>query len=167
VSWLLYALLFFIGISFAHKQIPLGEVLRRPDLLALPAGTLVGSLLGGLALSFLIKLGPGESLAVSSGFGWYSLSGIILTDLDGPYLGTVALLANLMREMLALVFIPVVARGPLPSVAIGMGGATSMDVTLPVIDRSLGAQAVPLALVSGALLSFAVPVLVPLFYHFG
>jgi len=167
VSWLLYALLLFIGVSFAHKHIPLAQVLRRPDLLVLPGGTLVGSLLGGLALSFLLPVSAGKALAVSSGVGWYSLSAIILTDLDGPYLGTIALLSNLMREMTALLFIPTVARGPLPTVAIGMGGATSMDVTLPVIDRSLGPRAVPLALISGALLSLAVPVLVPLFYHLG
>ena len=51
--------------------------------------------------------------------------------------------------------------------AIGMGGATSMDVTLPVIERSLGPESAPLAMVSGALLSAGVPLLVPLFYHLG
>ena len=168
---LLYALLFFIGVSFAQKKIPLREVVSRPDLLLLPIGTALGSLLGGFFASLLlfrvIPLTWGKALAVSAGFGWYSLSGIILTDLDGPFLGTVALLSNMLRETIALILIPTVARCPLPNIAIGMGGATSMDVTLPVIERSLGPESAPVAMISGALLSAAVPLLVPLFYRLG
>ncbi len=171
INLLLYALLFFIGIGFARKNIPFRRILSRPDLLLLPIGTALGSLLGGfLASLFLFRVLPltwGKALAVSAGFGWYSLSGIMLTDLDGPFLGTVALLSNMLRETIALIFIPAVSRCPLPYIAIGMGGATSMDVTLPVIERSLGAESVPLAMVSGALLSAAVPLLVPLFYQIG
>jgi uncharacterized membrane protein YbjE (DUF340 family) len=168
---LLYVLLFFIGISFAQKKIPLKQILSRPDLLLVPFGTAVGSLAGGyfaaLALVHVIPLTWGKGMAVAAGFGWYSLSGIILTDLDGPFLGTVALLSNMLRETIALVLVPLVARCPLPNIAIGMGGATSMDVTLPVIERSLGAESAPVALISGALLSAAVPLLVPLLYRLG
>jgi len=171
INLLLYALLFFIGIGFARKNIPFRRILSRPDLLLLPVGTALGSLLGGfLASLFLFRVLPmtwGKALAVSAGFGWYSLSGVILADLDGPFLGTVALLSNMLRETIALIFIPAVSRCPLPYIAIGMGGATSMDVTLPVIERSLGPESVPLAMVSGALLSAAVPLLVPLFYQLG
>ncbi len=171
IRLLLYILLFFIGISFAQKKIPLRQILSQPDLLLVPFGTAVGSLAGGyfasLALVRVIPLTWGKGMAVAAGFGWYSLSGIILTDLDGPFLGTVALLSNMLRETIALVFVPLVARCPLPNIAIGMGGATSMDVTLPVIERSLGAESAPVALVSGALLSAAVPLLVPFLHRLG
>ena len=171
IRLLLYILLFFIGISLAQKKIPLRQILSQPDLLLVPFGTAVGSLVGGyfasLALVRVIPLTWGRGMAVAAGFGWYSLSGIILTDLDGPFLGTVALLSNMLRETIALVFVPLVARCPLPNIAIGMGGATSMDVTLPVIERSLGAESAPVALVSGALLSAAVPLLVPLLHRLG
>ncbi len=171
INLLLYALLFFIGISFARTNIPFKRIVSRPDLLLLPFGTALGSLLGGfLGSMFLFRVLPltwGKAMAVSAGFGWYSLSGVILTDLDGPFLGTVALLSNMLRETIALIFIPLVSRCPLPYIAIGMGGATSMDVTLPVIERSLGPESAPLAMVSGALLSAAVPLLVPLFYRLG
>jgi uncharacterized membrane protein YbjE (DUF340 family) len=168
---LLYVLLFVIGIGFAQKKIPLRKVLNRPDLLLVPLGTAFGSLLGGLlaalALQRFLPITWGKAMAVAAGFGWYSLSGIILTDLDGPFLGTVALLSNMLRETIALICIPAVARCPVPNIAIGMGGATSMDVTLPVIERSLGPESAPVALISGALLSAAVPLLVPLLYRLG
>ena len=49
----------------------------------------------------------------------------------------------------------------------GNGGATTMDVTLPLIERSCGTDHVPLAIVNGAVLSMLVPFLVPFFYSFG
>ncbi len=47
-----------------------------------------------------------------------------------------------------------------PSCAIGYGGATAMDFTLPVLQRSGGVAVVPVAIVSGFILSLAGPVLI-------
>ena len=59
------------------------------------------------------------------------------------------------------------ARLSAPHLAIGIAGATSMDVTLPLVERSCGAQYVPLSIASGALLSLMVPFLVPFLYSLG
>jgi len=167
ITWILYAMLVVIGIGLSGSGIRMGEIVRHPDLFLLPLGTIVGSLLGGLAAGLALKMRPGTSLALASGFGWYSLSGVILTRLDGPATGTVAFLSNMLRESISLVLIPLLARTRFPHLAIGAGGATSMDVTLPLIEKSCGPRSVAFAMASGGALSLCVPVLVPLLYHIG
>jgi len=167
VTALLYALLVVIGFGLGGSDLARLHLLLHPDLLVLPLGTAAGSLLGGLCAGVLLGMRPGGALAVAAGFGWYSLSGVVLTRLDGPSLGAVAFLANMIRESMALLLIPLLGRSRFPLLAVGAGGATSMDVTLPLIEKSCGAPAVPVALASGALLSLSVPFLVPLLYSIG
>ena len=71
------------------------------------------------------------------------------------------------RESIAFLAIPLLARGRFPSLAIGVGGATAMDVTLPLVEQCAGPEAVPASFASGALLSLSVPLLVPLFFKLG
>ena len=167
VTGFLYALLVVVGIGLGGSGMPRLHVLAHPDLLLIPLATAAGSLAGGLLAGLAMGLRPGASLSVAAGFGWYSLSGVILTRLDSPGLGAVAFLANMIRESAALVLIPVLARTKFPLLAVGAGGATSMDVTLPLIERNCGARAVPFSIASGGILSLSVPFLVPLLYSMG
>ena len=166
-SWLLNTLLFMIGIQLVHNNVTLKEALAHPDTILLPAGTVIGSLLGGLAVSGFLSISPGKALALSSGFGWYSLSGVIITDMGDPVLGSAGFLINIMRETIALLTIPFLSTTRFPNIGIGVAGATSMDVTLPLIEKSCGDRVVPLSITSGAVLSLLVPVLVPVFYQLG
>ena len=107
-----------------------------------------------------------DALAVASGFGWYSLSGVVIGEALGPAWGGVAFLNDVLREIVALAIIPVlIARRP--AMAIGYGGATAMDFTLPVIRSSGGLACVPVAIASGFLLSFLSPVLMAVFLSLG
>ena len=166
-TWLLYLLLFLIGAQLVKNNVSLKETLAHPETVLLPLGTIIGSLLGGLAAAPLLMITPGKALALVSGFGWYSLSGVIITDMGDPVLGSAGFLINLMRESIALVTIPFIARTRYPNIAIGVAGATSMDVTLPLIEKSCGDEIVPLSISSGAILSLAVPFLVPIFFQAG
>ncbi|MDX9799706.1 MAG: lysine exporter LysO family protein [Spirochaetia bacterium] len=166
-TWLLYLLLFLIGAQLIKNNISLKETLAHPETVLLPLGTIIGSLLGGLAAAPLLMITPGKALALVSGFGWYSLSGVIITDMGDPVLGSAGFLINLMRESIALVTIPFIAQTRYPNIAIGVAGATSMDVTLPLIEKSCGDEIVPLSISSGAILSLTVPVLVPIFFQAG
>ena len=167
ITAILYLLLAVIGIGLSASGVDLREIVRHPDLFILPAGTAAGSLLGGLAVGLLMGIRPGTSLALASGFGWYSLSGVILTRLDGPMTGSIAFLSNMLREVMSLVLIPLLARTRFPHLAIGSGGATSMDVTLIITYQSLGEWSIPYCLVSGGILSLMVPILTPLMYVIG
>ena len=93
---------------------------------------------------------------MASGFGWYSLSGILLTESFGPVIGSAAFNdgAGVNRHHAD----PGLVRRS-RSTALGLSGATSMDFTLPVLQRSGGLEMVPAAIVHGFILSLLVPVL--------
>lgn len=117
------------------------------------------SLLGGILNAFILGLPLKTGLAMASGFGWYSLSGILLTESFGPVIGSAAFFNDLCRELLAIMLIPGLIRRS-RSTALGLCGATSMDFTLPVLQRSGGVEIVPAAIVHGFLLSLLVPILI-------
>ncbi len=131
--------------------------------LLLPGGVIVGTLAGAALVPVFLSIGIREALAVGAGFGWYSLSGVMLTKLHSPQLGAVAFLSNVFRELLTVVLVPILARHCGPFTVIAPGGATTMDTTLPLIDRFTGPHGALLAFINGLILSSLVPVLVPLF----
>ena len=163
----LNALLFLIGAQFVQSGVSLKGAFLKPETLMTPLATALGSLAGGLLLVPLFGLSAGKALSLSAGFGWYSLSGVLIADLGDGALGSAAFLANMARESIAFLAIPLLARGRFPSLAIGVGGATAMDVTLPLVEQCAGPEAVPASFASGALLSLSVPLLVPLFFKLG
>ncbi len=166
-TWFVYVLLLLVGIQLSRSAVKLKELLLRRETILLPAGTVAGTLLGGAAAALIFGLPVGKGLAVASGFGWYSLSGVIISDAGDQILGSTAFLSNILRESVALLTIPFLGTTRYAKVGIGIAGATSMDVSLPLIGKSNGAEAVPLAVAHGALLSLLVPLMVPLFFHLG
>lgn len=164
----LCSLMFCVGISVGNDPHTLKSFKKiNPRLAMLPLMTILGTLVGCVAVSFILS---GRSLAdccaVGSGFGYYSLSGIIITEYKGAELGTIALLSNIIREIIALLCAPLFAKyfGKLSPISVG--GATTMDTTLPVITRSVGNDWVVVSIFHGCLVDFSVPFLVTLFCSF-
>lgn len=166
-TFLLYALLFLIGVQMVRNEVDLKRAMLHPATFFVPLLTMVGSLGGGFVVAGLFELEAGKALSLAAGFGWYSLSGVLITEMGDPILGAAGFMINVIRESIALLAIPFLARINMPMIAIGVGGATSMDVTLPLIERSCGTSYVPLAIVNGAVLSMLVPILVPFFFSLG
>ena len=171
--WLLYALMIQVGISIGADS-RLKETLRSlsPRLLLVPLATIVGTMISAFGISFLIsRWSVGEVMAVGCGFGYYSLSSILVSSLKeasigvqaAAELGTIALVANVFREMMTLIFAPLMVKWFSPLAPICSGGATTMDVTLPVITRYSGQAWVFVSIVHGVVVDFSVPILVPLF----
>lgn len=162
--YVLYVLMFLVGISIGHDR-RLGEILRtlRPRVLLLPLATTVGTFAGAALASITLAYSLSECLAVGSGFAYYSLSSIFITQYKGAELGTVALLANIMRELATLLFTPLMVRWISPLAAISCGGASTMDSTLPVITRFAGKQWVFVSIVHAMILDFSVPFWVTFF----
>jgi uncharacterized membrane protein YbjE (DUF340 family) len=161
----LCALLFCVGMTVGNNTTLLKSFKRLdPRLMLLPLMTIIGT----LAATTVAALGlPHRSLtdclAVGSGFGYYSLSSILITQYRGPDLGTVALLANIIREVITLLGAPLMVRWFGPLAPISSGGATTMDTTLPIITRTSGEDFVILSLFHGFLVDFSVPFLVSFF----
>ncbi|MCA9936707.1 MAG: lysine exporter LysO family protein [Ardenticatenaceae bacterium] len=160
----LYVLLFLVGVGVGSSQDALA-VLRRVNwkIILVPLAIVLGTMLGvGLVSLALSGVSLREGLAVGAGFGYYSLSSIVISQLHSEQLGVVALLANVLREMLTLLLTPLMVRyfGKLAPIA--AGGATAMDTTLPIITRFTGSEYAVIAVFSGLVLTVLVPFLVTL-----
>jgi uncharacterized membrane protein YbjE (DUF340 family) len=163
---LLYVLLFLVGIQMVQGQSDILRVFKDPVSILLPVATVVGTLSAASLLPLVINVTVSESMAIASGFGWYSLSGVIISELGDPVLGSVAFLSNLFRESIAFLTVPLLAGYNQKRAAISVCGATSMDVTLPIVEKNCGPEFVPLSLAHGIILTLIVPFLVPFFYSF-
>lgn len=164
-SWVLYALMFCVGVSLGNDRTLPGRIRQLDRRLALlPAATCLGTLLGAaLAAPLLGGCRLTDTLAVGAGFGYYSLSCIFIADLRGAELATVALLCNIMREIFTLLAAPAVARRFGPLAAVSIGGATTFDTTLPVITQAAGRPYAVVSIYHGCVMDFSVPFLVTFF----
>ncbi|MBB1199940.1 lysine exporter LysO family protein [Enterobacteriaceae bacterium 89] len=161
-EYTLIFLLFLIGIQLRNNGMTLKQIVLNRRGMIVAVVVTASSLLAGVINAFILDLPIKTGLAMASGFGWYSLSGILLTESFGPVIGSAAFFNDLARELIAIMLIPgLVQRSR--STALGLCGATSMDFTLPVLQRSGGIEIVPAAIVHGFILSLLVPLLMAFF----
>lgn len=158
-------LMFCVGITIGCDSQVLGKFRQLdPKIMLLPLLTVLGTLAGCAAVAWLLpERHLAGCLAIGSGFGYYSLSSIFITEMKGAELGTIALLANIMREIITLLWAPLLARWFGPLAPISVGGATSMDTTLPIITRAAGEEYSVVAVFHGVAVDFSVPFLVTFF----
>ena len=158
-------LMFCVGITIGCDSQVLGKFRQLdPKIMLLPLLTVLGTLAGRAAVAWLLpERHLAGCLAIGSGFGYYSLSSIFITEMKGAELGTIALLANIMREIITLLCAPLLARWFGPLAPISVGGATSMDTTLPIITRAAGEEYSVVAVFHGVAVDFSVPFLVTFF----
>ena len=161
--YVLAALMFSVGFSLGHQPDTIQQFRRiHSRVLFLPLTTVAGTFLGVLIVSFFSERSVVDFLAVGSGFGYYSLSSILITEYKGIELGTIALLANILREIITLLFAPVMVKyfGKLAPIA--AGGATTMDTTFPIIIRTSGKEFSVVSIYHGFVMDLSVPFLVTL-----
>lgn len=158
-------LMFCVGISIGNDTTIFKSFKRvNPRLMLLPLMTILGTLAGTAAVSVLLSHRElTDCLAIGSGFGYYSLSSIFITEYRGAELGTIALLANICREILTLLFAPLLAKHFGKLAPISVGGATTMDTTLPIIIRASGQEFIVVSIFHGCCVDFSVPFLVTFF----
>lgn len=161
----LCALMFSVGISIGNDP----QTIRNfrslnPRLIFLPIMTILGTLAGTFLVSFILEgRSAADCMAVGSGFGYYSLSSIFITEYKDPELGTIALLSNITREIFTLLAAPLLVRWFGNLAPISSGGATTMDTTLPIITQCSGQQFVVVSIFHGFVVDFSVPFLVTFF----
>lgn len=172
-KWGLYVLLVCVGFGLGMDEGFFASLKTLPlRSLLLPLVTIVGSLAGGLLAWWIVTLmhttapGLADTLAVTSGFGYYSLSSVLLDEARGPMIATIALASNLLRELLTLLTAPLLRRWFGPYAVIASGGATSMDTTLPVAVRYGGSRYAPVSIYHGFFLTVAVPFIVSFFISY-
>ena len=170
---MLYALILQVGLNIGANG-ALGALLRNLKIttLMLPIFTILGTLVFSAAASLCLgEWSMADCMAVGSGFGYYSLSSLLIAQLKeasagvviASQLGAIALLSNIFREILSLLGAPLYAKVFGRFAPIASAGSTSMDVCLPIISRYSGADLVPIAIIHGMTLDLCVPVLVTFF----
>lgn len=166
-TYLLYALMLVVGFSAGGDRASLATMRRmRVKLLLLPMATIVGTFIGS-AVAYVALRGftVGEVSAIGAGYGYYSLSSVLIGETVAPaargaMLGSMALISNVCREVLSILLAGPLARWFGPIAPICAAGATSMDTVLPFIARASGREYAVVSVYHGVLLTLLCPIVV-------
>lgn len=165
-DYVLYVLMFSVGISVGMNKSVFEKIRQyHIKIFLIPAGIIAGTTVAGFVCSVILGEALGESMAVVSGLGWYSLSGVLVTSMINARMGTIAFLASLLREIFSFLSIPWIARHLNHYTVIAPAAATSEDTTLPMIMKYTSEEIVVLAVFNGVLCSFMVPILTKFLYQ--
>lgn len=156
----LLVLLVMVGADLARVRVT--RAWLSVALLAVPALVVLGSWMAGALVAWVLGEPVRQGLALSSGFGWFSLSSVMVGEALGERYGTLALGVDLFRELLGITLMYAVGQR-LPQIAIAAGGSTTLDSTLPILRQTCPPSAIALALANGFLLTLLAPLLMSLF----
>lgn len=169
----LYLLMLLLGINLGYNQDLKGFVRQFSfKMLLVPIATVAGTFLFSAVAGFILsQWSIFDCMAVGSGFAYYSISSVLITQLKAPSigmqlateLGTIALLANIFREMTALIGAPFIRKYFGCLAPISAAGIGSADILLASISKYSGKDAIPLAILHGILINISVPFFVSLF----
>ncbi len=127
--------------------------------LAMPLAVACGSICGALLLGHIAGLSAYDSLLVGGGLGWYSFSSVVISAMYSTEIGTVAFLANMMREISGFFLIPLLVRVH-KFLALAPSGAATMDSGLPVVIKYTNLHVWMYSFINGLVLTLIVPVLI-------
>jgi uncharacterized membrane protein YbjE (DUF340 family) len=157
----LILLLFFVGIDIGLNKSVFSRIKEKGiRILLVPFAIISGSILGSAIAGVILKLPFNEAGAIGAGLGWYSLSSILIASYSNE-LSALAFISNVIRELIAIMSIPLIAKKIGFMEAIAPAGATAMDTSLPIISKSTDSEITLIAFITGAICTFAVPILVP------
>ncbi|MEG0919440.1 MAG: lysine exporter LysO family protein [Bacilli bacterium] len=157
----LCVLLIFVGIDIGYQ----GTVVENFKkvgwrIVLIPIAIMIGTFAGSIVGSLFLPISMKESLAVGAGFGWYSLAPVVLAEYSAE-ISAISFMHNVFREVIGIILIPIVAKYIGYIETTSLPGSAAMDVCLPIVEKSTNADIAVYSFISGAALSFAVPILVP------
>ena len=170
-DFLLIALVAQVGFGLGNN----GDFIKQLRMaglrtLLLPFFTILGTLAITSVVSLFVRdLSCCDVLAAGSGFGYYSLSSMLILDFKeasagvdaAALLASISLLANVFRELIALSCCGMFARLGSVSATISLAGINSMDVCLPLIFPGEGGKPMmSAAIIHGIIFEVSVPILI-------
>lgn len=163
ITPILCLLLFLIGVD-AGVEGTVIDSFRNAGLrvLMLPLAVIAGTFCASLFMSVFLPVTVRECLAIGSGFAWYSIAPGIIIGKGHTIAGTISFIHNVLRELTAIILIPMAAKRIGYIEACAMPGAAGMDVCLPVIERTTNSIVTIYSFINGVILTILVPALVPL-----
>ena len=161
----LCVLLVLIGIDIGTEG-TLAENFRSAGwrVVVFPFVSMVAMVAAAVVAAVILPLGLQDSLCVGGGFAWYSLAPAMLAEYS-TRISAISFMHNVFREILGILLIPVVAGKIGYIESYGLPGSPSMDVCLPVVERSTSSDVAVYSFINGAILSAAVPILITIFMN--
>ena len=153
-------LLFFVGVDIGLEGTIINSFREAGwRIVIFPFAVIAGTMVGAIAASLVLPVGLRDSMCVGAGFGWYTLAPAMLADYSLK-VSALSFMHNVMREMIAILIIPAVARKVGYIECTSLPGAAAMDVCLPIVEGATRGDIAVYSFVTGAVLSVAVPVMV-------
>lgn len=131
-------------------------------IIAFPFVSILSMIAGSVVAALVLPIGLQDSLCIGSGLGWYSLAPAMLADYS-MRVSAISFMHNVFREVLGLISVSIIAKKVGYIESYSCPGCTSMDVTLPVVEKSTSADIAVYSFIHGAILSASVPILVSIF----
>lgn len=156
-------LMVFVGLDLGLEGTVLTMIKEAGwRIMVFPVACIIGTLISAGLCGFLFKLSLPESLAIGAGFGWYSLAPGIIMEAGYLTASAISFLHNVMREIFSILLLPIIAEKVGCIEAACVPGAPAMDVCLPIINRATKGKAVTYGFITGVIMSFLVPIMVPI-----
>lgn len=130
--------------------------------LLIPVAAVAGSLFMGAVYGMISPLTVGEGIAISAGFGWYTMAPGLMVEAGFVVSGAISFMHNVIRETLGIIIIPLVAKKIGYLEAVSIPGVAAMDVCMPIVERSCRPETVIYSFCTGAFMCLFVPTVVPL-----
>ena len=151
-----------VGVSQgANKEVFLYLKLIGFKVVFISIAVLIGSIIGGIVSGFILNLPLYISATSAAGMSFYSLTGAYMTQQYGIEIGTYGFIVNVMREFISVLAMPLLIKISLGA-PIAAGAAGDMDTMLAPITKFVGIRLSLVTLLTGTLLTLAVPFLLPI-----
>jgi len=158
----LIALYTGVGISLgANKKVFRYVKILGFKVIFISVAIILGSMLGGIIAGLLLDLPLKISMISASGMSYYSITGAYMTKAYGIEIGTYGFVVNVMREFFTVLLLPLLIRISRGSPIAG-GAAGNMDTMLVPITKFVGMELGLVALITGVILTFFVPIILPI-----
>lgn len=126
--------------------------------------TFIGSIIGGILSGMILNLPTNISVMSTSGMSYYSITGAYMSQVYGAEIGIYGFMVNVMREFITVLFLPFIIKISKGS-PIASGAAGNMDTMLVPVTKFVGPELGLVTLVTGTILTFAVPFILPMIYN--
>lgn len=161
---LLCVLLFFVGFDLANSGTLLASLKAVGFRIAVfPFAAVIGTLIIGTASCLVMGFSLKEGVAISLGFGWYTLAPVVIAGAGPQFViaSAVSFMHNVIRETAGIVFIPILAKKFGYLEATGVPGVAAMDVCMPIVERSCRPDTVVYSFATGFLMCIVTSTCVP------
>ncbi len=156
-------ILFSVGIDLGFEKDLFSKFKKLGlRLLLFPIFAIIGTIAGSAFLSIFTEISLKESLVIGGGLGWSTLAPVLVMDYSVK-LSALVFLSNIIREVIGILLVPFISKKIGYIEAAALPGASSMDLSLPVIERSCSVQGAIYGILIGAICTLTAPIVIPIF----